>query len=656
MHTQKPNHLSRETSPYLQQHRYNPVDWYPWSQEALQKARDENKPILLSIGYAACHWCHVMAHESFEDEETAKLMNELFVNIKVDREERPDLDKIYQTAHHLLTQSSGGWPLTVFLTPDDHTPFFSGTYFPREARYQLPSFKDVLRGIADAYQKRPEDIKKQNQELNRILQHTSPVSETNVNLGNQPLKHADAMLQQYYDPTHGGFGRAPKFPQPTMLELLLQQQSPMASTTLRKMAEGGIYDQLRGGFYRYAVDAEWKIPHFEKMLYDNGQLLFLYALAANLFNETFFAVIAHETAQWVLAEMQSKEGGYYSSLNADSEGHEGKFYIWDKSEIEKLLPHKEFEIAARYFGLDQPPNFEGQWHLFIAKPETIPSSIKQKLLAAREKRVHPTRDEKILTSWNALMIKGMLVAGDILQKPEYFDSAQRALDFIYKNLWKNNWLLASYKDKNAYLPAYLDDHVFLLDALLTSLQISWNTKYLNWAVKLADILLDDFQNQDNGGFFFTSRKHEKLLYRPKTFLDEAIPSGNGVAVRALITLGHLLGETRYLDAAEKALSAAWPALLEYPAEHSSLLMGLKSFLEPHQTIVIRGPEKEINMWRDYCKSRDPIYSDVFAIPSSEPNLPPALAARNAESKTCAYICKGTACSAAIYDLEKLKVS
>ncbi len=656
MNQQKANHLLHETSPYLQQHAYNPVDWYPWGEEALNKARQENKPILLSIGYAACHWCHVMAHESFEDTETAKLMNELFVNIKVDREERPDLDKIYQTAHYLLTQRSGGWPLTIFLSPDTLTPFFSGTYFPRETRYQLPAFKEVLNALADTYQHRSDDIQQQNQELLRLLNHQNSYAETTVKLNEQPIAQATEILQYSYDSANGGFGGAPKFPQPTRLELLLQSKLPLVSATLRHMAEGGIFDQLRGGFYRYAVDASWRIPHFEKMLYDNGQLLYLYALAGKIYTETLFKHIARETAEWVIAEMQSPEGGYYSSLNADSEGHEGKFYIWNKSEVEKLLSPEEYKMVSHHFGLDQSANFENQWHLYIASPLENNKLItaKQKLLEAREKRARPSRDEKILTAWNALMIKGMLMAGYLLQEKNFLDSAERAIQFIYKNLWKNKRLLASYKDGKAHLSAYLDDYAFLLDALITSLQISWNTQHLHFATELADILLSDFQDTAAGGFFFTANTHEKLLYRPKTFMDEAIPSGNGVLVRSLITLGHLLGETRYLDAAEKTLSAAWPMLIQYPAEHCSLLMGLKNFFEPAQIIIIRGEGDELKTWQEYCKNKNVLHSVVFAIPSTEQNLPGELAARKAGKKTSAYICQGTQCSAVIEDFATLK--
>lgn len=661
----KPNHLINETSPYLLQHAYNPVDWYPWGKTALDKAKQENKPILLSIGYAACHWCHVMEHESFEDEETAKLMNELFVNIKVDREERPDLDKIYQTAHYVLTQQGGGWPLTIFLTPDDLTPFFSGTYFPRQTSHQLPAFKEVLKGISEIYQNRMPDIRKQNAELAKLLQQQITTN-TDIHITDLPIHLAHKTLQHSFDKIYGGFGGAPKFPHPNMLEFLLQDSSPMTAESLQHMANGGLYDQLGGGFYRYSVDVKWEIPHFEKMLYDNAQLLYLYALASKQYHNAHFANIAKATANWVINHMQSPEGGYYSSLDADSEGHEGKYYVWTPAEIEKLLSREEYYIVRLHYGLDLSPNFEQHWHLNITQPlaaiagdfnvpisqaENLLQSAKEKLLTARSERVAPKRDEKILTSWNALMIKGMLVAGQVLHEPNFIESAQRAIHFIYKNLWQNKRLLANYKNGKATIPAYLDDYAFMLDALLTSLEISWNSDNLQFAIDLADGLLTHFTDSTNGGFFFTADDHEKLLYRPKNFMDEATPSGNAIAIRSFLTLYHLLGDTKYIIAAEKTLLAAWASLAKYPAEHASLLMGLKDYLSPSQMIIIRGKDNnEINLWLNTVKK---LNSHVYAIPVDAP-LPTELASRKSQIVTCAYICQGTQCLDVITDLEVLK--
>ncbi len=581
----KPNRLIQETSPFLQQHAHNPVDWFPWGAEAITKAQRENKPILLSIGYAACHWCHVMAHESFEDQATADLMNSLFVNIKVDREERPDLDKIYQTTHYLLTQRGGGWPLTAFLTANDLTPFFSGTYFPLERRHQMPAFKEVLQKIADLFRDRQDDIKKQNQSLISVVQRPSKPHPEQPIWSNEPITQAMAAIEENFDNKNGGFGEAPKFPQCMTLELLLSEKSPMVLTTLFKMAEGGIYDQLRGGFYRYSVDALWDIPHFEKMLYDNALLISLYTKAAQIYEEPYFAEVARDTANWILDEMQAPNGGYYSTLDADSEGQEGKFYVWDIEEIDKLLLREEFQITKIYYGLDESPNFDGKWHLHIAEAlkntheKAVLASAKQKLLVARQRRPRPHRDEKILTAWNALMIKSMLIAGDQLHEPKFIRSAQKALALLLEHAWTNHRLFASYKDGKASVSAYLDDYAFLLDALLTAYRILNEQSYLQSAQAIADSMLKHFFDPVAGGFYFTADDHEKLLYRPKTLLDESLPSGNGIAVQALIKLAELTKESRYTMAAEQTLALSWPALLTYPTEHCSLLLGLKKYLK-----------------------------------------------------------------------------
>ncbi|CDZ77699.1 Thioredoxin-related protein [Legionella massiliensis] len=656
----KTNRLKQEPSPYLQQHAQNPVDWYPWGKEAFAKAASEGKPILLSIGYAACHWCHVMAHESFEDEETARLMNELFVSIKVDKEERPDLDKIYQTSHYLLSRQSGGWPLTMFLT-SDLIPFFSGTYFPKEEHPQRPSFKRILRLIADFYQQQAEKVQAQSQQLQKILeQHEYKAAGQNLN--NLPLQAGIAALQQYYDADYGGFGQAPKFPQAIRLEYLLRNNSPMALETLQHMASGGIYDQLDGGFYRYSVDQYWNIPHFEKMLYDNGQLLALYSLAAKYYDEPSFKEIARETAEWSLQHLQAAEGGFYSSFDADSEGEEGKFYRWQREEIESLLSSDEFALVRRYYGLDRHANFEEYWHFYIAQSlesvakqlnlelkeaEKLVASAKKKLVKARSKRAAPFRDEKILTSWNSLMIKGLMLTGE----PRFIQAGQKAIKFIQDNLWQENHLFASYKDGKAYLAAYLDDYTFLLDALVTSLQVSWNSEHLLFARQLTDVLLQSFADNQDGGFFFTAKDHEKLLYRPKTMMDEAIPAGNGILVRALLVLGYLLGETTYISAAEKTLQAAWPMLTQYPAEHCSLLLGLKESLLPGQILVIRGEKDEIKDWHQEAQR---LNNYCFAIPVDAANLPESLALKKVQGKSCAYLCRGLHCEAVITSKSELK--
>ncbi len=659
------NHLINETSPYLKQHVNNPVDWYPWGEAAIEKARRENKPILLSIGYAACHWCHVMAHESFEDTHTAEIMNKHFVNIKVDREERPDLDKIYQTAHYLLTQQNGGWPLTIFLSPKDLMPFFSGTYFPPQSRYQLPAFKTVLEKIATIYRDHANDIQTQSNELGQILaKQIAPVEISHIN--QQPIQLALQIFQGNFDPVNAGFGHAPKFPQSPKLAFLMQYHSAMFTETLKHIANGGIYDQLEGGFFRYSVDEKWEIPHFEKMLYDNAQLLILYSLAAYSYQDPLFAEHAHLSAKWAMDVMQSDEGGFYSSLDADSEGHEGKFYVWEKSEVKNALSAEEYQLIECHFGLNLPANFEGKWHLHIVDSlESIANklniestqainllnSAKKKLSDVRSKRVAPACDNKILTSWNALMIKGMLTAGLFLQDPTYITSAHRALNFIRKNLWQHKRLLASYNDGKAHLSAYLDDYAFLLDAMITSLQVQWEQSHLEFAVELAEALLNLFSDEVNGGFYFTAHDHESLLYRPKAMMDEAIPAGNGIAARALIALGHMLGESRYLLAAEKTLRVAWPMLARYPAEHSSVLLALKDYLNPPKIIIIRAMPNELNDWQTQLKS---LGHYVFAIPADQENLPTELAAKIYPGRSCAYICQGMHCLPPVYSVEELK--
>ena len=671
--TQHQNALARETSPYLRQHAANPVDWHPWGPEALELARSSGKPILLSIGYSACHWCHVMAHESFEDEETAALMNTLFVNIKVDREERPDIDKIYQTAQYLLTRRHGGWPLTMFLTPDDHTPFFGGTYFPRSARYGLPGFKDLLQHVARVYQERQAEIRDQNASLQDALSDMqAPARNDAATLNAEPLEAARAQISQSFDARLGGFGSAPKFPHPTTIERLLRHHAAhpqdtdalhMASFTLRQMALGGIYDQLGGGFARYSVDDQWMIPHFEKMLYDNGPLLALYADAHQVTGDPLFARIAGDTADWVMRDMQAADGGYYSSLDADSEGHEGKFYVWDREELQALLNKQEYTLFARHYGVDGPPNLEGRWHLHMQAPvedlarefgldaDEVRRQIdaaRARLLAVRNQRIWPGRDEKVLTAWNALMIKGMAVAGRRLHRPDCLASAERALDFIKMALWRDGRLLATCKDGRAHLNAYLDDYAFLIDAILALLSARWRDGDLDFAIALADVLLSQFEDTANGGFFFTAHDHEKLLVRSKTLSDEATPAGCGVAAQVLTRLGHLLGETRYLDAAERAIASAWDTLCQFPAAHLSLLAALEENLDPTAILILRGPRGEtLEAWRRIADRHDSPTRLTLAIPDDARDLPGLLASRAPRSGVAAYLCQGQQCLAPI---------
>jgi uncharacterized protein YyaL (SSP411 family) len=677
------NRLINETSPYLLQHAYNPVDWYPWGEEALATACRENKPILLSIGYSACHWCHVMAHESFEDPETAKVMNEFFINIKVDREERPDLDKIYQTAYQLLNRRSGGWPLNMFLTPDDHMPFLGITYLPKEPRYGLPAFTDLLRRLSAYYRTHEDEVRQQNASLLQVLQ-ADPVhvAETGHAINTFPLQQARDQLAQNFDTVHGGFGPAPKFPHPTGIERLLrhwaytargnkpdQQALELACFTLRKMALGGIYDHLGGGFCRYSVDEKWMIPHFEKMLYDNGPLLALYSEAWGVTRESVFKRTAEETAGWVMREMQSPEGGYYSTLDADTEGVEGEFYLWTPQAVKELLTREEYTIFARSFGLDQEANCEGYWHLHVyqevadvskqvgirpEKVESLLASARGKLFAARQQRVWPGRDEKILTAWNGLMIKGMAIAGRYLGQADYIASAERALDFIRANLWRDGRLLATYKDGKAYLAAYLDDYAFLIDGILELLQVHWREGDLDFALQLAEVLLKHFQDSDKGGFYFTADDHEPLLYRPKPIHDEALPAGNGIAASVLLKLAHLLDSVAYLVAAERTLKWVWPSIEQIPTACNTSLLALEDYLNPIQIIILRGSPEALKSWRERCIRSYAPYRLTLAIPTDAGTLPGLLSKYAVGEGPVAYVCSRNQCSPPITNLQGLE--
>ena len=685
-----PNALAGETSPYLLQHANNPVAWHPWNDEALELARREGKPILLSIGYSACHWCHVMAHESFEDEATADLMNRWFINIKVDREERPDIDKIYQTAQQLLTGRTGGWPLTMFLMPDDHTPFFGGTYFPPEPRHGLPDFKTLLTRINEVYQADRAAIAEQNTAFIKALEQTTTAepADPETRLDTSPADQCVEQLARAFDRRDGGFGGAPKFPHPGNIELLLDSRfrgndgggggdggagskvaRDMACFTLEKMARGGIYDQVGGGFCRYSVDAEWRIPHFEKMLYDNGPLLALYANAWRISGNELFRQTARGTAEWVMREMQSDEGGFYSSLDADSEGEEGKFYTWEPGEAHRLLSEAEFDDFVRYSGLDRPDNFEGRWHLYVAEtPEEIArkssrdpgeiernlQSAREKLFTERERRIRPGRDDKVLTSWNALMLKGMSVAALRLQEPGYFESAQRCLEFIHAGMWDGQRLAATSKDGRAHLNAYLDDYAFLIDAIVHLLSCRWSGTWLDFAMQLADTLLEQFFDRENGGFFFTSHDHETLLQRRKDFTDDSLPSGNGSAALALLLLGHLTGRQDYLDAAEKTLKCGWSTLERMPHACTALLTALLEFDNPRQVIILRGEEETITRWQQEIAPTLDTRSLVFAIPTGEQGLPDLLNEKTTDQPATAFICTGFTCQEPISDLDKLR--
>ena len=667
------NRLSQETSPYLLQHADNPVEWYPWGDEALKLARDLDKPILLSIGYSACHWCHVMAHESFEDADVAAIMNAHFINIKVDREERPDIDQIYQTAHSMLSNKSGGWPLTVFLTPQQE-PYFTGTYFPKTPRYQLPGFADLIPRVAAFYHERKDDLALQNSQLADALKRTIPAPSNTLSAGENTLKLAFTSLESSFDFEHGGFGSAPKFPNPADITLLLHQAKAgnkaaesMALQMLSAMANGGIYDQIGGGFCRYSVDERWNIPHFEKMLYDNGQLLFLYTDAWQLSKDARYQQIIEETVAWLQREMRDKNGAFYSSLDADSmdeNGHseEGAFYVWQPDEVKALLTPDEFIVASRVFGFDRAPNFEdAAWHAYIAIEPTaediaLLKNAQIKLFEAREKRARPGRDDKILTSWNALAVKGLARAGRVFNRPDWIKLAQDAVDFIRKKLWVNEELLATCKDDgnnnyHAHLNAYLDDYAFLLDALIELLQADYRPQDLEFAEDLAEALLENFEAED-GGFYFTSHSHETLIHRPKQGYDNATPNGNGIAAVALQKLGYILGEPRYLQSAERTLKAFDSSIANNPAACASLCHALSEFLTPPSMVIIRGEAKKMAAWYDEINQHYYPHHLFFYLGESAKNLPSTLQ-RNFTKDVNVWLCKGVVCEPSTNNLQQL---
>ena len=689
--TPEQNSLSKESSPYLLQHANNPVNWLGWNKESLSLAKQSNKPILLSIGYSACHWCHVMAHESFEDQATADVMNDLFINIKVDKEERPDLDKIYQNAHSLLTERPGGWPLTVFLTPDTHMPIFAGTYFPKESKHGLPAFTSLLKQIADIWQSRRSDIQQQSISLQSTYQRIYDSSKPdNVDFNHAVIDIARNQIEKQFDSKNGGFSGAPKFPHPAILEFALKhwcntkrshQPDPRilhsAIFTLEKMADGGIFDHLGGGFCRYSTDERWMIPHFEKMLYDNGPLLSLYSQSWKISSNPLFYSAASETADWVMREMQATDGGYYSAQDADSEGVEGKFFAWSQDEINHLFDHasqnneinkETIDIFKERFGLNLSENFEGLWHLhgyeqeaslatkYRKKPEELHqqlSQLRKQLFEHRENRIHPDTDTKVLCSWNGLMIHGMSLAGRLLNKPEYTESASNAAYFIKKHCWKNHQLFASTKDGKTTLNAYVDDYAFLIYGLLELLQNKWDNELYGWALELADKLLSDFEDEEYGGFFFTSHNHENLIQRLKSFSDDAIPSGNAIAALSLNRLGYLSGNTRYIESAEKCLKSAWSAMNQAPISHCALLTALTEFLTPPNILIMRTITDDEKKWQSLTQQFYLPFTLIYNIPA-EQTPHPTLNEKVAGNHSQAYPCNGHQCQNPLTSESELK--
>lgn len=674
------NRLIHETSPYLLQHAHNPVDWYPWGDEAFQKAVAENKPILLSIGYSACHWCHVMERESFEDEKIAALMNELFVNIKVDREERPDLDEIYMSAVQMLT-GRGGWPMTLFLTPD-RKPFYGGTYFPPEDRGGMPGFPRILTGVAQAYRDKPQDVAKSVEQILENLQRMAQSPGGARPFAPEIISNSVAAIARAYDAEHGGLGQAPKFPNPGAYELFLrdfhrtksQRSLEMATHTLTKMARGGIYDHLGGGFHRYSTDAKWLVPHFEKMLYDNAQLVRCYAQAYQVTGEALFKQVVEESVGYLLREMFHSEGGFYSTQDADSEGVEGKFFVWTPAEINELVGADDGEIFNRMYDVTDEGNFEDknilhpiltvvQASKFFRKTqgeiEQLVARVKQRLFIEREKRIKPFRDEKIITAWNGLMMSGLAEAIKIAPKQEYIDSANRTVQFFFSRMFRDGFLLHSYKDGHAKVLGFLDDYASFAVGLLDLHEATFERHLLGRAVQLADVILAEFWDEAGAGCFYTGKSHEQLISRTKPVFDASVPSGNALTAHLLLRLHYLTGKENYLERAEQVLHAYYEAMENQPFGFAHLLCALDFHLQKPLEIALIGAKQSADtraLLEEVHTHYLPNSTLQFAAPG-EPleKISPLLTGKTQlNGKATAYVCRNFTCSAPVTSATELR--
>ncbi len=672
------NKLAQETSPYLLQHANNPVQWYPWGEEALEKAKKENKPIFLSVGYSACHWCHVMAHESFEDEDIAGVMNEHFMNIKVDREERPDIDDIYQKVCQLVT-GTGGWPLSVFLTPDQR-PFYVGTYFPRLDSYGRPGFGSVLRQLAQAWKEKPDDVKAAAENFVNTLHKTESIK-TESKLEKPILDEAAMNLLTLCDNANGGFGQAPKFPNASNLSFMLRYSKMSGISkfqefvfkTLTKMASGGIYDQIGGGFHRYSTDARWLVPHFEKMLYDNALIPPIYVEAYQLTRDPKYLEVVDKTLRYVLREMTSPDGGFYSAQDADSEGEEGKFYVWKKNEIEQILG-SDSEVFCLYYDVVYGGNFEGHTILYntlhastvafqCGKTEDEVKEIiersKKKLYEVRSKRIPPGRDDKVLTSWNAIMISAFVKGYKVSGTEEFLQAAENCIRFIETKLTKDGELLHTFKDGQAKLRAYLDDYAYLTNALLDYFEVKPSKKTLDKITSYANYLMVHFWDESEKNFFFTADNHEKLIIRTKNIYDLSLPSGNSVAANALLRLYHLTQNEKYLNASVKVMESLAIMAAENPFGFGQLLNAIYLYLQkPTEITIINSKNQEI---KDYLSKKYIPESIIVAIQDKQSlddlkQLPFFAGKEFDADNTLVYVCKNFACSLplkTIPEIEKL---
>ncbi|MBA2619535.1 MAG: thioredoxin domain-containing protein [Rubrobacter sp.] len=676
------NRLAGETSPYLLQHKDNPVDWYPWGEEALRRAREEDRPILLSVGYSACHWCHVMERESFEDEQTARMMNEHFVNIKVDREERPDIDSIYMSAVQALTRS-GGWPMTVFMTPDG-APFYGGTYFPPVPSRGLPSFQQLLLTLADAYENRREEVLQSAGSVRDYLQATTgaamPKAETT---GTSLLDGAAASLLAGHDDRFGGFGDAPKFPQPMNLEVLLRHHRrtgdrgalAAVETTLRRMADGGIYDHLGGGFARYSVDEYWLVPHFEKMLYDNALLSRLYLEAHQATGDPFYRRVAEETLDYVLRDMTSPEGGFYSAEDADSEGEEGKFYVWTPGEIEEALDPEGARLALRYWDVTERGNFEGKNILNVPRPPKVVADefglapeelwgrivgIREKLFAVREGRVRPGRDEKVLAAWNGLMLHAFALAARVTGREDYREAARRNAAFLLDRMKEDGRLHRSHKDGRARFNGYLEDYAMVADGLVALYEATFETRWLVEADLLCEAMNELFWDDEKRAFYDTPADHERLVTRPREVYDNATPSGNSVAVEVMLKLALFLDRNDYRERAEEVLEEMGGGMEKIPSAFGRLLAALDFSASGTREVAIIGepeaPGTKALLGLVYARYLpNKVLAGRAEDDAESAGLIPLLAQRpTRDGKPTAYVCEGYACQAPTTDPEELK--
>ncbi len=675
-----PNRLAKESSPYLLQHANNPVDWYSWGEEALHKAKAEDKPIFLSIGYSACHWCHVMEHESFEDEQIAALMNELFVNIKVDREERPDLDSVYMDAVVAIS-GHGGWPMSVFLTPDG-VPFYGGTYFPPTQRYGMPSLEQVLKTIAHIYHDQKEDVRKNGTALLARMGGGIPL-QSGDSLDPAVPELALQSLSRTFDWTNGGFGSTPKFPQPMTYDFLLRAYHrnrratvlEMVELTLHKMAYGGMYDQLGGGFHRYSVDSIWLVPHFEKMLYDNALLARLYLHTCQLTGKPFYRRIVEETLDYVVREMTHAGGGFYSTQDADSEGEEGKFFLWTPDEIKAILGEEEGTIFCQAYDVTPGGNFEGKSILNIPTPfDKVTTELKltldeltdilrqgkAKLFAAREKRVKPGRDEKIITAWNGLMLAAFAEAARVLHRSDYQEIAIRNAEFVLSTMRKEGRLFRTWKAEpgEAKLMGYLEDYAFYADGLLALYQTTLDPRWFQEARALMEVGLERFQDKENGGFFDTANDHEQLVTRPKNLQDNATPCGNSMAVRVLLMLATYTGQARYETPALQVLTSLQGPMSQYPGAFAHWLGALEFVLAPPKEIAIIGPldrEDTIALLQAVQMPYRPHQVVAAANENESDGHPELIEARPMqEGKATVYVCQKFACQQPVTTVEELE--